>query len=224
MIRTLVSFCIAVWLAQAQVATKANERYQTEEGRARMMGGLLSPDREQQQRPAELVAALGIKPGTTVADIGSGPGFLLPYLSRATGPKGRVIAEDIFADMLDKAKQKIAAEKLANVTTVLGTEDDPKLAEKVDLALMLEVYHHVNYPDRLLPRVRDSLRPGGRFIVVDYYRRPEAMAGGYAIEHIRADRDEFAREIEASGFRLKETRDHIPGKMYVLVFEAGEKK
>ena len=83
----------ALW---AQVATDANQRYQTAEGRKAIAAGLGSAERDATERPQELVDEMGLKPGMTVADVGTGVGYMLPYLSRAVGPSGHVTAEDIF--------------------------------------------------------------------------------------------------------------------------------
>ena len=205
--------------AAAQQAGPANERYQTPEQRESMARGLAAPARDRTQKPAALVASLGIRPGWTVADIGTGSGYLLPHLSRAVGPAGRVLAEDVFPEMIEQAKERVKAERLANVTCTLGGPADPKLpAGGVDLALMLDVYHHIDDPRAMLARVREALTSTGLFVIVDYYRRPGAIPGCDAERHIRADRDPVIAEVEANGFRLAEKRDHIPGSQYVLVF------
>src|SRR5215469_18969620 len=79
-----------------QVASEANARYQTADGRKAVAAGLEAPDREQRQKPQDLVRAMGLRPGMTVVDVGTGVGYMLPFLSRAVGVVGRVIAEDIF--------------------------------------------------------------------------------------------------------------------------------
>ncbi len=222
--RLLAGILALAACAAAQHAGTANERYQTPQQREQMARSLASSDRDRTQKPAELVASLGIKPGMTVADIGTGPGYLLPHLSRAVGPAGRVLAEDVFPEMLDRAAARVKAQKLENVTCVLGGAADPKLpAAAVDVALMLDVYHHIDDPRAVLARVREALRQAGVFVIVDYYRRSGAMGGDYALKHIRADRDQVIGEIEAGGFQLAEKRDHIPDSQYVLVFrKSGE--
>src|SRR5579883_1370359 len=123
-------------LLAAQVAQKANEGYRTEEGRANVGKGLAGPNRDAQQKPEQLVRSLGIKPGMSVADVGTGVGYMLPFLSKAVGPGGHVYAEDIFPDFLDKAKQRGAESKLENVTFILGDTHSPKLPPgKLDLVL-----------------------------------------------------------------------------------------
>ena len=213
----LPAFCGAVvW---AQVATHANERYQTEEGRESIAVGLISPGRDATERPQELADSLGIKPGMTVADIGTGPGYMLPYLSRAVGPEGHVVAEDIFADFLNDAKKHAAEHKLTNVMFVQGIETDPRLADdSIDVILALDSYHHYNYPEKMLAAFAQALRPGGRLIVVEYYKRPNAMPGGNAVQHIRLDEPDLVREVERNGFRLLSEHEHIKGSQYVAVF------
>jgi ubiquinone/menaquinone biosynthesis C-methylase UbiE len=201
----------------AQVAQKANEHYQTPEDRAGMAAALTSKDREAKQKPQAVVAMLGIKPGMTVADVGAGAGYMLPYLSAAVGPAGKLIAEDIFPDFLDRARNLAADHQLNNVSFVLGTEKDARLGSGIDLALLMDVYHHLNYPADSLASLRRSLKTDGRLAVVEYHRSPEAMNGN-AMQHIRLDADDAIKEIEANGFRLMSRSEHKPAQQWVAIF------
>src|ERR1700693_4620663 len=96
--RRILMCALVAGVAFGQVAQKANERYQTEEGRSAVAKGLSSADRDKLERPAELVKSIGVKPGMTVADVGTGVGYMLPHLSAAVGPQGKVLGEDIFDD------------------------------------------------------------------------------------------------------------------------------
>jgi len=213
----LAACCPVLW---AQVATEANHRYQTAEGRKAIAAGLGNAGRDATERPQELVDEMALKPGMTVADIGTGVGYMLPYLSRAVGPSGRVVAEDIFDDFLEAAKRHAVDEKLENVTFIKGTETDPRLgASSVDVILALDSYHHYNYPDKMLAAFGQALRPGGRLVVVEYYKRPNAMPGGDAVKHIRLDEPDLVKEIENNGFRKVSEREHIKGSQYMVVFE-----
>ncbi len=207
--------------ALAQVAEKANSGYRTPEQRANMAKTLGDPHRDAQQRPAELIAGLGIESGMTVADIGTGVGYLLPSLSKAAGASGKVIAEDIFPDFLAKARAKVKDDKLANVTFVLGDSKDPKLpASAVDMAVILDAYHHFDYPQEMLANLARGLKPKGRIAVVEFHRKEGAMGrGGWALEHLRLDQAGVIQEVEANGFKLVSVKDHIPDGQYVAVFE-----
>jgi predicted methyltransferase len=202
----------------AQVAGEANAGYQTERQRQGVAGGLGDPARDARQKPGELISAMGLQPGMTVADVGTGVGYMLPFLSRSVGAGGRVIAEDIFDDFLATAKQQAERLRLANVTFVKGTETDPKLpAAGVDMVLALDVYHHFDYPEKMLAAIHQSLKPGGKLVVVEYYKRPEAMPGGRAVTHIRLDMPDVIKEIEANHFHLVAEKEHVPDSQYLLI-------
>jgi predicted methyltransferase len=204
----------------AQVATNANSGYKTEEQRKNVAQTLANPERDAVQKPGKLVREMGVKPGMTVADIGTGIGYMLPALSHAVGAEGKVIAEDIFDDFLAGAKQRVQEGKLENVTFVKGTDTDPNLpAGQVDLAMALDVYHHFDYPDKMLASIMKSLKPGGRLVIVEYYKRPEAMPNGRAMTHIRLDMPDVIKEVEANGFHLVAEKETILNVQYMLVLE-----
>ena len=211
-------FC--AFCASGQVAKQANEGYQTPEGRDTVAKTLSAADRDEKQKPRELVAAMPLKPTMVVADIGTGTGYMLPFLSEAVGAHGRVLSEDIFPDFLEKAKNTAKQHKLANVEFIQGTETDPSLPENgVDVVLALDSYHHWNYPDKMLAALHRELRDGGRLVIVEYYKRPDAMPGGRAMQHIRLDAADFIKEIESNHFRLLSEHDHVNGSQYMAIFE-----
>lgn len=211
---------ISTALLPAQVAEQANEGYKTPAGRESVAKSLSAPDRDEKQKPRELVAAMPLKSGMVVADIGTGTGYMLPYLSETVGPGGRVLGEDIFPDFLEKAQNTARQHKLANVEFVKGSETDPNLPENgVDVALALDSYHHWNYPDKMLAALHRELRDGGRLVIVEYYKRPDAMPAGRAMQHIRLDAPDVIREIESNHFRLLSEREHVKGSQYMAIFE-----
>jgi ubiquinone/menaquinone biosynthesis C-methylase UbiE len=219
---TAVLVACAAALA-AQVAEKANSAYKSPEGRAGMMKTLAAPDRAEQLQAERIVAQLQIRPGMAVADLGAGAGVLLPYLSKAVGAQGKVYSQDIFDDFISHARAYAKQEGLKNIEFVKGTEKDVRLPERsVDLAVTVDAYHHFDYPAETLATLRKALKPGGRFAIVDYYKRPGAMGDGprlnLAVEHIRLDLDDVIKEVTSNGFRLLEWREHVPGKQYLAIF------
>lgn len=221
--RQVSAIALLLWWAfglPAQVSKQVNERYQTKEGRESIAKDLAKPDRDEKDKPKELVEAMALQPGMVVADLGTGVGYILPYLSEAVGPTGRVIAEDIFSDFLAKAEDTAKQHKLTNVTFVHGTETDPGLpGNGVDVALALDSYHHWDYPEKMLAAVHRELRAGGKLVIADYYKRPHAMPNGDAVQHIRLDEADVIKEIEGNHFRLLSEHEHTKGSKYVAIFE-----
>jgi len=218
-VKRLACFLLFSGVVLAQVAADANKDYQTKEGREGIARHLADANRDVTQKPRDIIDALALKPGNVVADVGTGVGFMLPYMSRAVGEKGQVIAEDISNDFLDKAKSRVQLLNYKNVKFVLGNEHDPKLpADTVDAVLVLDVYHHFDYPEDMLGHIHDSLLSDGRLVIVDFYKRPDAMPGGRAMQHIRLDEDDVIKEVEANGFRLSSKRELVPKAQYLVVF------
>lgn len=218
-----IAFLVAVALSSglsAQVASQANSGYRTPEQRQAVARGLGSADRDQVQRPRELVRTMGIEKGMTVADVGTGIGYMLPFLSRAVGPEGKVIAEDIFDDFLAAARQRVENQHLENVTFTKGTTSDPNLPEgQLDTILALDVYHHFDYPEKMLAAIHKALKPDGKLIIVEYYKRPDAMANGMAMNHIRLDMPDVIKEVEANHFHLVLEKETIKNSQYLLMLE-----
>jgi ubiquinone/menaquinone biosynthesis C-methylase UbiE len=204
----------------AQVAGNANSGYKTAEGRKAVAQGLADPQRDQSIRPMQLTAEMGLKPGMTVADVGTGVGYMLPFLSKRVGESGHVIAEDITDDFLAMARQTAEGKNLANVTYVKGTETDPNLPEgKMDEVLVLDAYHHFDYPEKMLAAIHKSLKSDGRLVIVEYYKRQAAMANGRALTHIRLDMPDVIKEVEANHFHLVEEKERIRNVQYMLILE-----
>jgi ubiquinone/menaquinone biosynthesis C-methylase UbiE len=216
--------CLFLLCAAAfpQVAEKANEGYKTKEGRASVAKNQIDPLREQRQRPRDIVDQMGLQPGQSAADVGTGPGFMLPYFSHAVGDKGTVYAEDIQQEFLDQAKTRMNTLSVKNVKFVLGNDRDPNLpANTLSGVLILDAYHHFDYPEAMLGHIRDSLVSDGKLVIVEYYKRRGAMPNGdpdRAIEHIRLDEDDLIREVEANGFKAFDKHELVPKSQYIVTF------
>jgi ubiquinone/menaquinone biosynthesis C-methylase UbiE len=162
------------------------------------------------------VRLLGVKKGWTVADVGAGSGYFTVRLARAVGDKGSVYANDIQAGMLDLLRQNVARERLANVTPVLGTVDDPRLPPaSLDLALMVDVYHEFSQPQQMLRKLRDALKPTGRLVLIEY--RAEDPNVPIRPEH-KMTKAQVKREVEAEGFKQWRVYDDLP-QQHLIIFE-----
>ncbi len=171
------------------------------------------PSRDEWQRPRDVVAALGLAEGMTVADVGAGTGYFEPWLSRAVGERGVVLAVDVEPDMVRHLGERARREGLTRVRALLSSPDDPNLAPaSVDRVLVVDTWHHV--PDRpaFAARLRDALRPDGRILVVDF--RPDARRGPPA--HHRLSAAEIARDLESAGLVAREVGPALPEQAMVL--------
>jgi predicted methyltransferase len=127
------------------------------------------PERMQEERPDLVLAALELKPGMTIADIGAGSGYYSSRMAELIGPKGVVYAVDIQREMLEILKRSMSERRVSNVKPILGTTTDPRLpAGALDLAIMVDVYHEFEYPNEMLAAIVKALKPGGRVVFVEF--------------------------------------------------------
>jgi predicted methyltransferase len=127
------------------------------------------PERREEERPDLVLAALDLKPGMKVADIGAGSGYYSSRMAEHVGPDGLVYAVDVQQEMLDILRLQMKQRRVSNVTPVLGTETDPRLPEgALDLAIMVDVYHELEYPYEMLAAIVKALKPGGRVVFVEF--------------------------------------------------------
>ena len=146
------------------------------EGReiARVMGHegadwLERSEREAQERPELLLAALGLQPGDAVADIGAGSGYYTRRLAQQVGERGTVYAVDVQPEMIELLTSNLAAAKIRNVKAILGTPTDPKLPPaSLDLILLVDVYHEMDHPFEMAQAMCAALKPGGRLVFVEF--------------------------------------------------------
>ena len=127
------------------------------------------PERIQEERPDLVLAALDLKPGMKVADIGAGSGYYSSRMAERVGPKGTVYAVDIQPEMLEILKKNMSEHGVANVKPILGTTTDPRLpAGALDLAIMVDVYHEFEYPYEMLAAIVKAMKRRGRVVFVEF--------------------------------------------------------
>jgi ubiquinone/menaquinone biosynthesis C-methylase UbiE len=173
------------------------------------------PERVSEEEPDKAIAALGISSGATVADVGAGSGYMTVKLAAAVGSTGRVYATDVQPEMIDALTARVKAARLLNVTPILSGTDDPRLPEGViDLILMVDVYHELAAPQRMLQQLKRSLKPSGRLVLLEY--RKEDPAIPIREEHKMSVADAKA-EVEAEGYRLASVIETLP-RQHILIF------
>jgi len=170
------------------------------------------PKRDSWQKPHEVIQALALKPDAVVADIGAGTGYFSVRFARML-PKGKVYAVDVEPDMVRHLAARAKREQLANVVAVQAAPDDPKLPEKVDLAVFVDTYHHVGERVGYFSRLKQSLAPQGRVAIVDFTLDSEIGPPPRA----RIEPEQVKKEFARAGYKLADEHLFLPNQ-YFLVF------
>ena len=171
------------------------------------------PERDAWQKPHDVIQALALKPDAIVADIGAGTGYFSVRLAHML-PKGRVYGVDTEPGMLKHLAERAKREGLKNVTAVAGNPDDPRLPEKADLVILVDVYHHVENRELYFRQLQNSLRPGGRVAVIDF--RMDSPVG--PPPRARMEPDRVKDEMKRAGYALAQEHAFLPNQ-YFLVFQ-----
>lgn len=186
--------------ADRRVATIVSSRWSTEEARDRV------------NEADKVMDMADIRPGMTVADIGAGEGYYTIRLAARVGQDGRVLAQDIIPEVRDALAQRVARERLDNVSVRLGEPEDPKLPDNsFDRIFMVHMYHEIEEPYEFLWRLRPSLRPGGTVVVVDANRETQNHGTPPAL---------LKCELAAVGYRQVTMRDMPSAGGYFAMFRA----
>jgi ubiquinone/menaquinone biosynthesis C-methylase UbiE len=180
---------------------------------------LTRPERIQEEDPDRMLAALDIRKGSTVADIGAGVGYHVWRLSNIVGPAGKVIGEDIQEGMIRLMKKNIDERKLRNVDIILGSPTDPKLpARSLDLVLMVDVYHEFSEPVIMMRHIQEALKPGGRVALVEFRKEdpnvPIQPLHKMSVQDVRS-------ELEPLGFKFQTSLEFLPWQ-HIIIFSTGK--
>ena len=172
------------------------------------------PDRVAEELPDRVIQSLELKETDVVADIGAGTGYFAFRIAPSI-PQGRVLAVDIQQEMLDIISERKMELTLDNVDPVLGTIDDPNLPiASVDVAIIVSSYHEFSHPNEMMNHIVSALRPGGRFVLVEYRGEDPTIP----ISDLRRMTEEQARhEMEAVGLEWIETKGILP-QQHLMIF------
>ena len=174
------------------------------------------PERDAWQKPHDVIQALALKPDAIVADIGAGTGYFSVRFAHML-QQGRVYGVDTESDMVKYLADRAKREGLKNVTAVAGAPDDPRLPEKADLIILVDVYHHVGDRERYFRQLQKSLKPGGRVAVIDF--RMDSPVGPPQSARIAPER--VKAELKRAGYALSQEHAFLPNQ-YFLVFQPGK--
>lgn len=213
----------AVWLFLVPLLTGVlaaaqaqHQQHHPPETTSRYIQALEDPSRDAWQQPEKVMAKLALTPGQSVADLGSGPGYFTLRLARAVGPAGKVYAVDISSGMLDYLEKQARADHQTNIQTVLAEPHNPRLpAASVDMIFICDTLHHI--PDRATyyPLLIRALKPGGRLVNIDFYKR--SLPVGPPVQ-MKIPKAQMIREAEAAGFHLVGQYDFLKYQ-YFLIFK-----
>jgi ubiquinone/menaquinone biosynthesis C-methylase UbiE len=169
---------------------------------------LTRDNREQEERCTLMLANLGIKQGMTICDMGCGNGFYTCQLAKMTGDSGHVYAVDIQPEMLKLLNHRADEQVVRNISPILGTFTDPRLPKgKIDLILLVDVYHEFSHPEQMLAAMRDALSPGGLCALVEF--RSEDPNVPIKPEH-KMSKAQIMKEWPPNGFKLVREFDDLP--------------
>lgn len=174
------------------------------------------PARDTWQLPDRVIAALNLKRGQVVADIGAGTGYFSVRLAKSeAAPK--VYAADIEPSMVSYLRERAAKEGLNNVTAVQAAADQPNLPEPVDLILIVDTYHHIGDREAYFRRLAKSIRPGGRVVIIDF--KPDSPEG--PPKEFRFPLEKFESEMGKAGYKLAAQHNFLPRQQFLIFEVAG---
>ncbi len=178
---------------------------------------LEDPARDAYQKPEEVLDALRIQPGETIADIGAGSGYFALRLAHRVGPTGAVYAVDISPDMIRHLNRRIRDAGVTNLISVLADPDDPLLLpDSIDRFFICDTWHHINNRADYLAKLRRMLKTGGQVVMIDFQKRE--LPFGPPLE-MKISREDLIDEMESNGFRLSREFEFLRYQ-YFLIFAA----
>ena len=223
-IATILLLLFLAWpaLAEQNVSPGIN-RYYTNPDVSSWVSVFERDGREIFDRRHDILAAMQVRRGMTVADIGAGTGFFTLMLAEAVGPEGKVYAVDISPAFLDAIAQRAKSKGLHNVVTILGEQKNANLPRgELDRVYIGDTYHHFEYPVTYSKTIASALRPDGQVIVVDFKRIP-GISSAWVLGHVRAGKETFIEEMNRAGLVLLEDLDFMRTQYFLRLGPAAGK-
>ena len=200
----------------AQESAPSHEMHRRHRDPQAYIASLEDPARDAYQEPGDVLAALDLRQGEVIADIGAGPGYFTLRFARAVGDQGKVYAVDVSPDMVRHLNRRLRDEGIHNVVTVLADPDDPLLPPaSIDRFVIVNTWHHIEDQPGYLAKLKRMLRPGGQVVHIDFQKRDLPVGPPTAMKIARGD---MIEQMETAGYRLAAEHDVLPYQ-YFLVFE-----
>ncbi len=172
----------------------------------------------------EIVKAIGLKPGMTVADVGAGTGLFTRLFAKEVGPEGKILAVDIAEKFVKHVEQTAQKDGLQNVVGIVCKPDSVNLPPaSIDLAFICDTYHHFEFPTKTMRSIHTALKPEGQVILIDFHRI-EGVSREWTLGHVRAGQEVFTKEIVAAGFRQVEEKKDLLDESYFVRFERADSR
>jgi ubiquinone/menaquinone biosynthesis C-methylase UbiE len=207
-----------LWAQDKSVNPGINQQFQ-DPSVDEFVGRFERDGRDPYDHREQVIAAIGLKPGMAIADVGAGTGLFTRLFAPLVGPEGRVYAVDISPKFVAHVEETAKKAGLKNVVGAVCDPDSVKLPpESIDVAFICDTYHHFEFPQKTMASIRRALRPGGQVILIDF-QRIEGQSSDFVLSHVRAGQEVFTKEIEQAGFRQVEDRKGLLKESYFVRFD-----
>ena len=218
--RVLIAAIVFGWLQAGAIAQHQNpqgkpdhmdHRFDDPERYAKSFD---DPARDAWQMPARVIDALKLSPDASVADIGAGTGYFSVRLAKVV-PRGTVYAVDVEPKMVEYVRKRAASAGLSNLVAVQGDGTSPRIPKRVDVALVVDTFHHIPNRPTYFRELTKLLTPEGRVAIVDFRKdSPEGPPPEFRLEAVQ-----IVAEMAQAGYRLEAEHAFLP-RQHFLVFRA----
>ena len=217
--RHLLSLAMACCLLSVTVfAAEEHQQHRQPADIKQYLEQLDSEERDQYQKPRQVIDALNLKPGLAVADLGSGSGYFTRRFIEAVTETGKVYAVDVEPEMLKYAEESVVhMHRSYTAEFILARPDNPKLPYgSIDLLFLCNTYHHLEERTKYFSDTKSSLKPGGRLAIIDFYNDERSGELGFPKQHL-VPRETVIAELTKAGYRLVREHTFLP-RQYFLEF------
>ena len=205
---------LALLPAQWVVAQAVHQHHPPESASA-YIKALEDPERDGWQQPARVIAALGLKPGDIVADLGAGSGYFTVRLARIVSPGGKVYAVDVDRQLLEYIGRRAKEEHLQNIQPILADPHDPRLPpSSVDVIFICDTLHHISERPTYYPLLARALKPGGRLVNIDFQK--QTLPVGPPVE-MKISKQAMIEEVRPAGFHLLKEYDFLKYQYFLVL-------